>query len=926
MKNKQSINRLRRTTEVRPSAAQPAGPQHWRLRAGAVAVLAGISLMASTQIHAADASGAAVSVSELQQEVARLRQQLQDAQRERDLLKNGGTNGIAQVPDGKAAANGGSEAKAASSVNYAGKELADTSVQTLDQIVVHSRDRVEKLLEVPIPVSAISQKTLEQYNANTIQDYANLTPNLLVHASNGRQQSIFIRGLGKNTSGNAMANDSLEPSVGVIIDGVPSAYITQAWGDFADLDHVEILRGPQGTLLGKNTTIGVVNVVTKAPSFTPSSTIELSSGLDSHGALGGKFSVTGPIQDGVLAYRASLSISDNPGPFTDIAALHNNTTYQEKKRIGARLQFLLLPTDSVTARFTVDRQESSELTLFGEPPLISDPVTFPDGSVRPTTYTSRLARSYFGGYKPLIGNWNVVDNNGSQPYRNSSNGLSAKIDWALHGSLEGFTLTSITAYRDSLFDAKNDSDWTKFDIGQGGAVSTQKQISQELRISSPVGKDKPLDYTAGLYLLKSKVNSLSRSLYGADGGAFYATNAQYASLTATPVGRLLLTDSLRGLYVTSYSLPETSSKAIFGQANWHYTDKATLTFGLRQTMETRDNAYAKQLVTDSPLLANIAKGIYTGATAAELNAAKAVRTAQISSLGYGAADTLKATSYGWLINPSYQLNEDVLLYTSVGKGEKSGAAQVDTTTFKPFKVAPEKVLDLELGFKGTFFDRSVILSGNLYDSQVTDYQQGLTVLDPVQTAATGVTSYTSYMGNAKGVVLRGLELDGSWTPNNDSNWRFTFGGAYNHAYYSDFKNAPCPQDISGEPNGAQQCDNTGKQLPFAPKYSGNYGIDYHHPIINANFVGHAFVNNTYRSSANYSASLSSYGEQKSYYLTDGGVGISTRDGKWDISLVGRNIFDTHYVTNIGLYGTSSAITATPGPRKYWTLTLRANQF
>jgi iron complex outermembrane receptor protein len=875
-----------------------------RKRKCSAAVLAAISLLAAAQVRAQDEQVLSSSVVELQNEVKRLRQLLQQ--------QAGAQDGAAQVADAPVASPAAGDTGA-----------ADASVQTLDQFVVHSRNREEKLLEVPIPVSAISGQALERYNAVTIQDFANLTPNLLVNAPNARQQSISLRGIGKNTSGNAMSNDSLEPSVSVIVDGVPSAYITQAWGDFADLDHVEVLRGPQGTLLGKNSTMGVINVITKAPSFTPSTSAELTTGLEKHGALGGKFSTTGPLQDGVLAYRASLSVSDFPGPFENQAALHSNVTFQEKKRLGARLQFLWLPSASVTARISFERQESSELTLWGEPPLIGDPTTFPNGAVRPTTYSSRLARPYFGGYQPLIGNWDTVDNNGAQPYRNSSNGATANVDWSLHGALEGFVVTSISAYRDSLFEAKNDSDWTHFDIGQGGAAATQKQVSQEVRISSPVGKDKPVDYTAGVYLLKSQVSSNSRSLSGADAGAFNATNAQYATLSATPAGRLLMTDSLRSQFVNSATHPETTSNALFTQGNWHIGDKTTLTLGLRRTTEKRSIDYSKWIETDSPLLANIAANAYAGASAAQLDAAKGIRLAQIAGLGSAAAQTLDATSYGWLVNPSYQLRDNVLLYASAGKGEKSGTVQINTSTFAPFVVAPEKVFDYELGVKGEFYNRSLVLSGNLYNTRVTDYQQTLTEVDPVATAAKGVTTYRSFLGNAPGVILRGIEADGSWAPHKQA--RLTFGGAYNHAVYSDFRNAPCPGEISSQPGGAQQCDFTGKQIPFSPRWTANLGIDLNTPI-SANYVLRAFANSAFRSSANWSAGLSQYGQFGSYTLVDGGFGVETRDGNWSLSLVAKNLGDVHYVTNVSVFSTSNAITATPGGRRSVGLTLRARKF
>jgi iron complex outermembrane receptor protein len=856
-------------------------------------------------------SGHALAVDEqrlhqLEVENAQLRQELLQAKSQISTL----------VPTATAQTLPADTLSATRDAEKSSRPTASQEVQTLDPvvIVVRARDRDEKLQDVPIPVSAISAKALEQTSSVTIQDFTKLTPNLLVHAGNARQQSIAIRGVGKNVS-----NDALQPSVGVIIDGVPSAFILQAWGDFPDLDHVEVLRGPQGTLQGINTTLGAINVVTKPPSFKPQSSVELT--LGDHNTLGGKASITGPIQDGVLAYSASVFANKRNGPFENIALQHTNETFQERNRFGGRLQFLLQPTESVSAKLILDRQESAELLLWGEPPLIGDPTTFPNGAVRPTTYTSRLARSYFGGYRPLVGDWEHVDNQGSEPTRSSANGATADINWALGGALEGFNLTSISAYRDSMFDAKNAADWTHFEIVRSGALITQKQLSQELRINSPVGDGRSIDYTAGLYLLKSEVTAHDRNKSGQDGGAFYATNAQYATLNTTPVGRQLLRDSINGLFVGTDGHPDASSHAIFGQLNWHVDNRATVTLGLRRTTENRTNDYSNFVVQDSPLLSNIAAGGYAGASNAQLDAARAIRTAKLTGLGSVAGLPYDATSYSWLVNPSYKITDDVLLYTSIGKGQKSGAVQFNSTSLTSYLVAPEKSLDFELGIKGAFLDRSLLFNANVYETRVKDYQQQVSEFDAVTTAATGVNTYRGYLGSVPGVTLRGIEADGSWMPN--QNWRFTLGGAFNHAFYSDYTNSPCLPDSAGNPV-VGSCDYTGKQLPFAPKFTNNVGVAFRKPI-SGNLVLRSFVNNSYRSSANYNSTLSDFGKFDSYNITDGGISIETNDGKWSLGLVGKNLFDTKYVTDISTYSTSAAITATPGERRYVGIVLRGKQ-
>ncbi len=799
------------------------------------------------------------------------------------------------------------------------EQQAEVQVAALDKVVVQARSRAELIQDVPVPVSAISAKSLQDNNAVAFQDFAKLAPNLAAHVPNARQTSISIRGVGKNT-----ANDALEPSVGVVIDGVPSAFIAQSWGNFADLDHVEVLRGPQGTLLGKNTTLGVVNIVTKAPSFKPESDFEL--GVGEHNAVSLKGSVGGSIQDGVLAYRASVFSEKRDGPFKNIAPDQSNETFGERNRAGARLQFLLLPSADWSVRVIADHQESAELIAYTDPALFGDPAQFPNGASRTagtgTTYTSRLSRSWFGNYQPLVTDWNTVDNSGSRPTQSTSNGLSAEVNW----NLDDLTLTSISSYRDSLFDAKN-ANWSQFNITHFGALIKQKQVSQELRLSSTLGKQ--LDYTAGLYFLNSQVDATDRNLFGGDAGAFYATTANYNTLIASAVGKQLLQDSLKGLFTNLPAQPNTKSLAEFGQLNWHIDDKATLTLGLRRNQEDKDNSYNKFIATDSALTGNLAAttfdaagnaigGVYSGATAAQIAAAKAVRLTQLTSVGAIAGQPINATSYAGLINPSYKLSKDTMVYASLGYGEKSGSVQFNTSNLTPQNVDPEKALDFELGLKSSLLDHKLVLNLNLYQTQIRDYQQNLTVVD-----ATTSTGFRTYLGNVKGVLLRGLELDGSYAV--DRNLNFNFSGAYNDATYSDFSNAPCASDISGQPGGQQQCDYTGRQLPFAPKVTAALGADYHLPL-GGNYVLHAFGNVAYRGGANYNAGLSDLGWQDGYSIVDGGLGLQTHNGKWEVALVGKNLTDRQYVTNINTYSNQAAITGTPGDRRYLGVVLRAHQF
>jgi iron complex outermembrane receptor protein len=300
----------------------------------------------------------------------------------------------------------------------------------------------------------------------------------------------------------------MEASVGVIVDNVFMGHVGMSWNDFIDIDRVEVARGPQGTLLGKNTTLGVVNVVTKLPTFTPQGTVEASFG--NNNSYTGKATASGPLIDGLLAARVSLYADKGDGSLQNL--YQSNETWLERNRVGGRVQLLFTPTENLTARIIYDHAQTDE--RINIQPYLVDPATFADGSVRTTTYSSRLARSYFGGYQPIIGSRDYIDTNDARPLLTEQNGISAEVNW----TLGEYTLTSITAYRTLDFDAKNDGDQTHFSIARNGTLLHTKQTSQEFRLASPVGEH--FDYQVGLYGMKVDISSTSRNLYGEDAGAF----------------------------------------------------------------------------------------------------------------------------------------------------------------------------------------------------------------------------------------------------------------------------------------------------------------------------------------------------------------------------------------------------------------------
>jgi len=792
----------------------------------------------------------------------------------------------------------------------------------LETVVVTSRNREEIAQKVPLPVSVVGGKALDRDNVVSVNDLVKKVPNLGVFGSNPRQTSISLRGIGKNA-----ANDTMEPSVGVIVDGVVSSYVGQSWNDFIDLDRIEVIRGPQGTLLGKNTTLGVVNIVTKAPSFKTGYTYEARYG--DYNELGGKFSGTGAIIDDLLAYRGSIFFNKKDGVLDNVWQ-SGPETWNETNRVGGRLQFLVTPDETLSARIILDSIQSVEN---GNKSLLvsNGPEKFNDGVVRNTTFQSRLERDYFNNpdgtkYVPVFGD-NKIEDSQARPQRTEQGGVSVELKKLLS---DEYTLTSITAYREQHFDIKNGG-VTRFDIGNGGQQLWNDQTSQEFRLNYK--GEKNYDYQVGLYYLDAEVYSDDPTYFGADAGAFNASNAQWNALKA-PKYRGLLTDSQRGVYRSYVLNPTTESYAAFGQLNWHFSDKTTLTVGLRDTQENKTGRNRRELDRTGTGLTNATGSDNSKATnygldltnAADLAAWNAAKSLYRSAIGTGSAgdkgiydwvegDSISDNSVAWLLSPSYQLTNDVLLYGSLASGEKSGAVEFNTDSAspdygQPLNVAPEKAENAELGFKSLLVDRRLLLNANLYYTQLTDYQSNLTVIDETQP-----TGLRSYLGNIPGVTARGIEFETAFavTPGLSVN----LAGAYNRATYDEFFTTV--PDISD----TKIADYSGKQLHGAPKVTLTYGFDWTHQLGNG-YAFNLFLNNAYRSDAYLIPSQSENSLQEAYNVTDGGIGLDRGNGKYKLTLIVKNLFDEDYKTGAATYSGANAVTEQPGYGRAFSLAFRAN--
>ena len=828
---------------------------------------------------------------------------------------------------------------AAPAASAASAPDAANEAPALDAVTVHSRNRIERLQDVPSSVSVTTGAELARLDAYGVDAITKRAANVSWNRGNQRTSSLSIRGIGK--IGQTEAQD---PSVGVIVDGVSYAYnaLTSSF-DFVDVDTVEVARGPQGTLQGKNASVGSITINYKRPSFTPTADYTLA--FSEHNGLLGVAAIGGPVVDNLLAWRGTFSVDRQKGALVN--AYDRDQSYTNTDRVSGRVQFLLTPSDDLSVRvegvITPRASETTNGATINRPNLAT---TYSNGTAINTTNTNeaKLARSWFAqdtGYT-LADYYGSPNNDAQRGLVTGNGGASAEVNWKLAG---GSTLTSITALETYHFNAHND-DGTPFDITRnaGGFWNDYRQKSEELRITSPTGGF--VDYQAGLFLMQARNSATYHKAWGNDAGAWYASPSQYTTLDATAAGQLLMENSLANVSM-AYNSPagqqeiNNKSAAVYAQANWHVTDAFTVTTGARLTHEDRRTTASSYVISDGsapeldPVSVNgvqlggfdsdastgALKGdndatqvaladalaqkyfgvaTYSALTAAQLKqvaAAKAIRQTNIGVLfNPVAAQPFRANQPAFTLSPSWKISPDVTSYVSYQHGEKAGISQVVNGISQ--RVDAEKTNAFELGVKSALLGKTLILNADVYDMRIADYQQAVRILDQYTTAlnvAAGIanpTAYTSATGNVPKVDARGLEIDGVYGGIPRTTLRFS--GAWNLARYKSFPNSAQPVE-NGYTGAPAYQDVSGRTLAGAPRLAFNVGADYRQPV-SADKDAHLSANIAYSGKFNSDVSLSRYAVVGESVLADLSVGIGKHDKSFDASLIVKNVFNNQTPT------------------------------
>lgn len=679
----------------------------------------------------------------------------------------------------------------------------------LEEVIVTATKRAENLQDIPVSVTALSATTLQEAGVENIEDVAQLVPSLSVNSNiNPFAAGVRIRGFGTQQN-----DPSLEASVAFILDGVYMGRSGMGMSDLTDVERIEVLQGPQGTLYGKNSNAGVVSVITKDPN-TEENEGYVEGTLGNYNSQRYVASSSGPINDS-LAYRLAGNWHDqngwmeNPGGDDLNAATDWN----------ARGKLLWQASDALSVLLTgshVDRDTSC---------CAAD-------ATQTNAITDQLAARGLPIPKNDAFDWkNSVDVDST--FELNADMITAKLEY----DLDWGVITSLSAWNQYDYTTNTDGDRSRLDVL---AVVDDKYSgdawSQELRLTSEL--DGPLQYLGGLYAAHEKNTR-------GDGSAFTVLGEDVLTVGTVALSPAVALAAQPGDYITIDNTWETDTLALFGQATYNFTDELALTLGGRYSNENKDADFLVTTFSSSFAAQNPASGIPVLVDAA-----------------YGPVDedfNRGDDGFTGLANLSYFVAPEIMLFTSVTSGTKSGGFNGVAGEGAPREFEPEDSTNYELGIKSRVLDDQLQINATAFYTEFSDLQ--FIAQNPVGTGF--------FVSNAAKGTSQGVDLNVSATPL--ANLILDGGLQYLDAQYTE----GLLEDFD---------------VPFAPTWSGNLAATVLLPLADGmtylrgdySFMGDHFANATYQPPETE--------QDKSLW----NARLGWRNDNWDAALWVKNITDEAY--------------------------------
>ncbi len=757
----------------------------------------------------------------------------------------------------------------------------------IEEILVTAQKRSESLSEVPISISVFSADSIEQTGVQELRDLTEYIPNVTITQGTDFGAQINIRGVGANSR-----NIGFDSRVGVYLDGVYLGQGPALNQDLVDLDHIEVLRGPQGTLFGKNTVAGAISMISTKPGreFEGSVTANAFNfdGLELKGVfniplgdiVSARISYSDRRRDGFIknVYESShvpqtfffphplLGIIPTSLPLAEpfcsgilgapvtppglCAAVGPDTDPQTTKRSNDvdtesyRAQLRITPNEKLDINIAIDGLESDRVMVNGEP--------FTD------TFGSTIDR-----FAPER---NEVSFSEDSFETRDMFGANLNIDYAFEN---GYSFRSITAFRDSEIVHHNDTDASAIDFLYIDYTDKYEQTTQEIQLISP--DDAKFKYVAGLYYYNQDSTTIRDAVTGNAGWLFGA---------------------FKGGGAFNHGTVETDSWALFVNGSYDFNEQLRLGFGFRYSDETKDVVYHLD-------------GTRSGAFGIGTTPAG------------GLIDSDTYTNFAPLITLGYALGDNTNIYGKFSTGFKSGGFNLDYVTQADLDAGitfdEETVDSYELGLKSTFLDGRLQLNAAAFIADYEDYQVNQ-FFDLGFDEATGAQLTSIRITNAAAVDTKGLELEVTF----NATANLTLNGSLGllDATFADFPGGTSEEvpDASGNPVKVS-INAKGNDLPLAPSINATFGFQHHTHFsaadllirLDVNYTGDYFTtieNETTRNLTGFAPTTLlfdlpsfgvphtiNYGHVESFTTLNGRIGLIDNDGAWEVFLWGRNITD-----------------------------------
>ena len=757
------------------------------------------------------------------------------------------------------------------------------------EIIVTAQKRTERLQDVPVAVSVVSGAALEAQGKVSLEGAVNLVPSFnFLKSGTTLNQSLFLRGVGTATFSIAG-----EPSVSTVVDGVVFSRSGEAFSELVDVERMEVLRGPQGTLFGKNASAGVINIISQRP------TAEFGGYLEAgYFSKGNEYRLRGavnvPLGDHARA-RLNGFYSNYDGNIFNRAT---NSRVNGWEHYGGRLAVDIDAAPNVQIALRADYHKNNDdccAQIPGTLPLKAD------GTVNTASLLLPFLTPDVAGDKTRTINQNLVTATKEEGY-----GFSAQIDAQIGGS--GPTITSITAFRNWKNTEIRDGDWLdRAYIGFNQLHDFGPQVgdtfSQELRLASS-GK-KLIDYTVGAFYSRAYSQR------------FFTRNDVVCTSAVTPAPTVLTpcTSALANPSTTPSATADFGSVfknlAFFGQATLHLADRFRLIGGLRYTADQLD-VFHSRVATGLATPTSAAPGIqpnfdqgvfdrfntvFAASIAAGLTPAQALAAAnaQAPLASNGVPFRTKTTNTNWSGKAGLQFDvtNNVMAYGTYARGYKGPAFNIffNLTSTGTNAIAPETSDAYEIGLKNTLFNGKLVLNLAGYYAKYSNFQAN----NPDLVAGVIVSRFT----NAGKVSTRGGELDLIWRPVRDLS--VTGGLAYTDARVDQF-NAPAGATPA-------QIIQPGTTLAYAPKWKGSLSADYRWRTGGAVDVALGAQGNFQSSQLSTFSpdpivrGLSTIG---AYGLVNLSAGVVDPNDRWRVTFQVRNLFNQSFAAAIANGGPGGA--------------------